>query len=83
MIQFLKGVPRIGRLVTGSEKLWAFLLAIVLVVFAYAVGLSSVPPTQTVSLLGILVVPLAVYNIGRLAMAVYDDIAQKPNSLTA
>ena len=82
VIDFIKTSP-LASLVTGREKLAAFIGAVVIVLFAFAVGVTSVPPTQTVSLLGVLVVPLAIYNIGRLAMAVHDDVNRKPNSLTA
>ena len=82
-IDFVKSVAQLKPIVDGREKLVAFLGAIVIVLFAFAVGVTSVPPTQTVSLLAVPAVLLAIYNIGRLAMAVHDDINQKPGSLTA
>lgn len=83
IVEFLKNVPAFGvRYVSGHEKGWAFLVTIVVVVYAYIVGLSSVPPTQTLDLVGILTVPIAIYMIGRLSMAIHDDVTQKPNSLT-
>jgi hypothetical protein len=82
VVDFIKSSPFSG-LVAGREKAAAFVGAAVIVLFAYFVGLTSVPPTQVVSPLAIAGVLLAFYNIGRLAMAVHDDVNRKPNSLTA
>lgn len=82
IIEFIKSVPQLKALVDGREKLVAFLLSLVIVLFAFVVGLTSVPPTQTLSLLAIPAVLSAWYAIGRLAMAVHDDVNRKPNSLT-
>lgn len=82
VIEFLKSIPQLKSLVDGREKLVAFLLAGLLVGFAYVVGLTSVPPTQTLSLLAIPAIASAWYAIGRLAMAVHDDVNKFPNSLT-
>lgn len=81
-IDFIKSSPLTG-LVEGREKLAAFIGSAIVVAFAYFVGLTAVPPTEELSLLGIVGALLAFYNIGRLAMAVHDDVNRKPNSLTA
>lgn len=64
--------------IAGREKLAAFVSAIVIVLMAAAVGLSEVPPRyETTTALDIMLLAvglvLATYNIGRLAMAIYDD----------
>jgi hypothetical protein len=66
------------RVVAGREKLAAFLSAVIIVIIAVAVGLSEMPPryeaatTIDAIMLGIGMI-LAIYNIGRMAMAIYDD----------
>jgi hypothetical protein len=70
----------------GREKLYAFVVATVLVLAALAVGLLEVPPryvvTSPLTVLALVVgAVLAIYNIGRLSMGVHDDLARKPGSL--
>jgi len=64
--------------IAGREKLGAFVAAIGIVAAAAYVGLNETPPRYNVTdnaegFLFILGLALAVYNIGRLAMAIYDD----------
>lgn len=85
-IDFLKASP-MRALVEGREKLAAFVGAAIIVVLATVVGFSEVPPRYAPVgvldwiLLGLAAL-LAFYNIGRLAMAVHDDVNRYPNSLT-
>lgn len=71
--------------VAGRERFWAFGYTVALVVTAYVVGLATVPPTQKLPWVDPLAfgigLPLTVYNIARLAMAVADDIDRTPNSI--
>lgn len=60
----------------GVSRGLAFVLSIVFVAWAY-VGI-PVEITAATLFAGL----IAVYGIARLAMAVYDDVAQKPGSLT-
>jgi len=87
VIDFLKASP-LKSVVEGREKLAAFLGSALVVVLAYIVGFAEVPPRYQPADVGawiMLVVAglLAFYNIGRLAMAVHDDVNREPNSLTA
>ena len=64
--------------VNGREKLTAFAAAIVIVLAAAYVGLNETPPRYEVGgnlngFISSIGLALAVYNIGRLAMAIYDD----------
>lgn len=66
------------RFVAGREKLAAFFSAVIIVIIAVAVGISETPPryeagtTIDAIMLGVGMI-LAIYNIGRMAMAIYDD----------
>lgn len=85
VIDFLKSSPLKG-LVTGHEKAAAFFGAAIAVVLAILIGVAETPPRYDVtSPLAILMLAfagvLAFYNIGRLAMAVHDDVNRYPNSL--
>lgn len=83
VIDFLKSIPGIGGVINGRERLAAFVGAIVVVVAALAVGFSEQPPRYAaVDLIFILGALLAIFNIGRLAMAMHDDVNRYPNSLT-
>ncbi len=84
-IQFLKSVG-LG-FIDGREKLASLVGSIILVVLAVMVGISQVPPTYaTATLSDILIVTiasvLAVFNITRLSMSLYDDV-KKQDSRTA
>jgi hypothetical protein len=77
IISFMRDQLSIG-FVAGREKLTAFAAAIVIVAAAAFVGLNETPPRYDVGgnldgFLFIIGLALAVYNIGRLAMAIYDD----------
>ena len=65
-----------GELSTYAKRLIAFVLSAVLVVIAY-VGTGVV-----LSLVTAFGAFLAWYGIARLAIATYDDVKAKPNSLT-
>jgi hypothetical protein len=65
----------LGSFVAGKERLFAFVLSAVLVVFAYAATAVTV---SAVTGFGAF---LAWYGIARLSMATYDDIKGKANSL--
>jgi hypothetical protein len=85
-IDFIKSSPA-KALVAGHEKLAAFIGSALIVVVAYVVGFVEEPPRYSAAapLDLILIVGaglLAFYNIGRLAMAVHDDVNRYPNSLT-
>lgn len=83
VIDFLKSLPGLGAVIAGRERLAAFVGSIVIVLTALAVGFSEQPPRYaTPDLLFVLGALLAVYNIGRLAMAMHDDVNRYPNSLT-
>lgn len=82
VINTVKSIPQATRLVAGRERLTAFVLAGILVVLAFATALTQVPPTIEIGVFSIVLGVLSWFNVGRLAMALHDDIAQKPNSLT-
>lgn len=71
--------------VTDRERFWSMGVTAVLVLVAYLVGMSTIPPTQVppwVNPLAFFIgLPLAWYNIARLAMAMADDWARTPNSI--
>lgn len=76
VIDFLKSMGL--TFVSGREKLIAFISAVAIVGVAAFVGLSEVPPRySTENTVDIVIffagMLLAVYNIGRLAMAIHDD----------
>lgn len=66
----------LGSLVDGRERILAFALSAVLVVYAYIA--LPVPLTGISGFAGF----LAWYAIARLSMATYDDVTLKANSLT-
>ena len=66
----------LGSIVDGRERILAFVLSAVLVVFAY---IATAVEITAVTGFGAF---LAWYGIARLSMATYDDIKSKPNSLT-
>lgn len=75
-ISFLKTAG--AGFLAGREKMAAFVLSIAIVIIAASVGLSETPPrydTTTVTDIIIFGVGLllAIYNIGRLSMAIHDD----------
>jgi hypothetical protein len=75
-ISFIKGAG--VSFIVGREKLAAFIGSIVIVIIAASIGLSETPPrydTTTVTDIIIFGVGLllAIYNIGRLSMAIHDD----------
>lgn len=80
IITFLKSVGL--TLLTGREKLTAFALSILTVVTAVFVGINETPPRYSLENLPndfvflIALSLLAVYNIGRLSMAIYDDVSK-------
>jgi hypothetical protein len=79
VIQGLKAVPQFSTLATGREKLLCFVGGYVIVVLAYAIALTAVPPTAQFSVLGVVALLLSGFNISRLAMASYDDfVAREP-----
>lgn len=80
-IDFIKGTP-IKALVDGRERLAAFVGSALLVVLAYFVGITAVPPTSTFDVFGVIGAVLAWYGIARLAMATHDDVNRYANSLT-
>lgn len=65
-----------GGLSAYASRIAAFVLSAALVVFAY-VGTSIEITAATV-----FAAFLAWYSIARMSLAVYDDVTQKPNSLT-
>lgn len=65
----------LGSLVDGRERILAFLLSAVLVVFAYV---ATAVEVTAVTGFGAF---LAWYGIARLSLATYDDVTGKPNSL--
>jgi hypothetical protein len=85
--QVVEGLKMVApSVVTGKEKIVAFAVTIALVTTALIVGIFEVPPRYLLdtplAIAGILFVWLgAVYNIGRLAMAIEDDVSAKPGSL--
>lgn len=87
VLDLLKQLEPVRLLLSGREKTAAFLGAILVVVVCVGVGLLEEPPRyahgtalQWVMLIGGAL--LAIYNIGRLAMAVHDDVNRYPGSLT-
>jgi uncharacterized membrane protein HdeD (DUF308 family) len=77
VVQILK---QLGNFLNGKERLAAFILSAVLVVIAYAAGLSD--GTLTLNIASGFAAFIAFYGIARLSMAVYADIVKEPNSLT-
>jgi len=65
----------LGPIVAGRERILAFILSAVLVVFAYLATATAITPVTGFGAF------LAWYGIARLSMATYDDIKSKPNSL--
>lgn len=65
----------LGSVVNGHERVLAFILSGILVVFAYAA--TSVTVTAVTGFGAF----LAWYSIARLSLATYDDVKAKPNSL--
>jgi hypothetical protein len=85
IIDFLKSSP-LEKIVAGREKLAAFLGSIIVVVTSLGVGLLENPPRYAhatgLDILTLLIGGLmSIYTIGRLAMAVHDDVNKKPNSV--
>lgn len=82
-VEITKGLK--AAWVSGRERLWAIGYTVALVATAYVVGLATIPPTQKppwVDPLAFAIgLPLTVYNIARLAMAVADDLDRTPNSI--
>lgn len=73
--------------VYNREKLISFICAIGIVVIAAIVGLSEVPPRYNTGttldiILFVVGLALAVYNIGRLSMAIHDDKTKKDDIST-
>lgn len=81
LMQFIDFLKTPIRWIDGREKLVAFILSAVLVVGAYVAALYSVPPAAQLTPFGILLLVLAWFNVGRLAMALHDDKSAKPGSL--
>ena len=77
VVQILK---QLGNFLNGMERLAAFILSAVLVVIAYAAGLSD--GTLTLNIASGFAAFIAWYGIARLSMAVYADVAREPYSLT-
>lgn len=65
----------LGSIVDGRERILAFILSAVLVVFAY------VATAVDITLVTGFGAFLAWYGIARLSLATYDDVKAKPNSL--
>lgn len=70
------------KLISGHERVAAFIGSAVLIALSFYSGLISAPPTQTIDLYSILGVLIAWFGIARLAMAVHDDVNKYPNSIT-
>jgi uncharacterized membrane protein HdeD (DUF308 family) len=77
IVQILK---QLGSFLDGYERLAAFILSALLVVVAYAAGLSD--GTLTLNVASLFAAFIAWYGIARLSMAVYADVVREPNSLT-
>jgi uncharacterized membrane protein len=77
IVQILK---QLGTFLDGKERLAAFILSAVLVVIAFASGVSD--GTLTIQIPTLFAAFLAWYGIARLSMAVYADVTKEPNSLT-
>jgi hypothetical protein len=76
LVQILK---QLGSFLNGRERLTAFTLSAVLVVVAFAAGVSD--GTLTVNLASGFAAFLAWYGIARLSMANWADVTGEPNSL--
>lgn len=82
VINTIKAVPQFAGILDGRERLAAFVLSAVVVALAFVAALQAVPPGVEVSVAGILIAVLSWFNVARLSMALHDDVAAKPNSLT-
>lgn len=79
LVQLLKSV---GLVRAGAERAWAFAVAAVFVVLAYASVTVAAQPPAAVDLVGAVGAFFAWYGIARLSMAHYDDLTRQTNSLT-
>ena len=77
VVQLLK---QLGHFPDGKERLTAFLLSGILVIVAIADSVSK--NILTLDIASVFAGVLAWYGIARLAMAVFADATQEPNSLT-
>lgn len=82
LISMFKYLPAVGPAITthALEPVLAFILSAVLVVVSAASALAADPTVASWEFyFGAF---LAWYGIARLSMAIHDDLAQNPNSLT-
>jgi hypothetical protein len=82
LIQVLKGIPQFKPLVDGREKLICFILAGLLVVAAFASAMSATPPAMSLDVVGIVAAILCWFTVGRIAMALFDDLIAKETVTT-
>lgn len=69
-----------ARQIDGHERMAAFVLSLLVVVAAIADGISK--GTMTLDIGTVFGGVLAFYALGRLAIATYDDVTKRANSLT-
>ena len=77
LVQLLK---QLGSFLDGRERITAFFLSAVLVIVAFAAGISD--KTLPLNIGTAFAAFLAWYGIARLSMANYADVSKEPNSLT-
>ncbi len=82
IINTIKAVPQFAGLVDGREKLTAFVLSAIAVALSFVAALQVVPPAIVVTIPAVIVAIMSWFTLARLAMALHDDFAAKPNSLT-
>ncbi len=76
-ISLLKGLPFLGnRIENGLEPLLAFTASAILVALAYVYTVTDKNIATGFTAF------LAWYGVARLSMAVYDDVTQKPGSVS-
>lgn len=77
IIQVLKGVPQFKSVLDGREKLFCFIAAAIFVAAAFYAGITAVPPSMSLDVVGIVAAVLCWFTVARLSMTAYDDFIAK------